>query len=702
MTLRPLVCWCCGLMVAMLASCASPEPPLPIARRGVLDLRAVDFSRQPTVPLDGTWRWTWQALLDPAAPPGGPVEFTDFPRTWKQSRWRGAPIPSQGCATYELTVLLPPRPPDLGLRVPDVYTSLRVFVNGREVARSGTPGCRAAETDAHWAWHVGEVKNPADTLRILVQIANFAHAKGGPNRSFVLGDRTYLYRQQSTGRVLDFFLMGCLFMGGMSFLGLYLFGRHDQAILYFGLFCLCYSYRIVGVEERFLNAQLPWLSWPVTTRLEYVTLFLSVALFVRYSHALYPRDTHRFFRVITETVCYGCAALTLVTRPIFFTRLIDPFLGFMFVCILYGLYLYGVAARRNRPGAWFSLASTGLLMALFWYLNSAYFQTAGLNRIVTFGGYLGFFLLQTLVLQYRFAHRLQQARLEAEQGLRAKADFLSTMSHEIRTPLNAIIGMSHLLLADRPRPEQKEQLDVMLFSANNLLNIVNDILDFTKIEAGKISIEAIPMDLGLIARNVVMGYRSVADEKGLNLHLRLDDALPAPVLGDPTRTAQVLINLLHNAIKFTQEGSVEVSLTVGARSAQDVRVRLAVKDTGIGIPESKQKQIFDRFTQADASTSRSFGGTGLGLAICKRILEIQDVKLQVHSEVGRGSTFFFVQAFPLAPVPAEVPPAAGPRPPGTRARAGQAAGGSQHSARRRRPHERPGGAGAAPALGGRC
>jgi CheY-like chemotaxis protein/two-component sensor histidine kinase len=219
------------------------------------------------------------------------------------------------------------------------------------------------------------------------------------------------------------------------------------------------------------------------------------------------------------------------------------------------------------------------------------------------------------------------------------------MSHEIRTPLNSVIGMSHLLLRNNPREDQVEHMDVMLFSAKNLLAIVNDILDYNKIEAGKVNFEHIEMDVVSIAKSIIKSLELSAHDKGIELRIVIDEALKNKVLGDPTRLSQVITNLLHNAIKFTQSGYVELGIKVTQQDDKNMMLTVQVKDTGIGISKEKQKIIFERFTQADSSTSRGFGGTGLGLTICKRILELQGSLLHVISEVGYGSTFYFSQTF---------------------------------------------------------
>jgi len=320
----------------------------------------------------------------------------------------------------------------------------------------------------------------------------------------------------------------------------------------------------------------------------------------------------------------------------------------MLFCLIYIPSVYLIAYRRKRPGSVYALSSSIALMVVFAISLFHYWGLIPQLQGITFLGYVSFFFLQSLVLSHRVSFALKKAQQQAEQGLKVKTEFLSTMSHEIRTPLNSVIGMSHLLLRNNPRPDQREHLDVIIFSANNLLGIVNDILDYNKIEAGKITFEHIEMDLRAIARNVVNSLQTYADDKGIGLKLIIDERLKSKLNGDPIRVSQVITNLAHNAIKFTPSGLVEVSINVQEETDANITIKVAVKDTGIGISEDKQALIFERFTQADSSTSRGFGGTGLGLAISKRILELQNSSLQLISAEGKGSIFYFVQTFAKA------------------------------------------------------
>jgi signal transduction histidine kinase/CheY-like chemotaxis protein/ligand-binding sensor domain-containing protein len=237
--------------------------------------------------------------------------------------------------------------------------------------------------------------------------------------------------------------------------------------------------------------------------------------------------------------------------------------------------------------------------------------------------------------------KLQAAKSRAEEATEAKSRFLSVMTHELRTPMNAVIGFSHLLIQNNPRPDQLEDMKTLRFSAENLLALINNILDFNKIEARKISLEQINFNLKNLIDEIISSMKIRAQHKSIELHFNFDNRLPDNVIGDPLRLSQIISNLLSNALKFTEKGSVTIDMDLISQTKKNVLIDISVTDTGIGINNDTVHSIFDAFTQASSETSRKYGGTGLGLAITQKLLELFDSKIQVESEIGKGSRFSF-------------------------------------------------------------
>jgi signal transduction histidine kinase/ActR/RegA family two-component response regulator len=262
---------------------------------------------------------------------------------------------------------------------------------------------------------------------------------------------------------------------------------------------------------------------------------------------------------------------------------------------------------------------------------------------------------------HALSESLRETSARADASNKSKSEFLANMSHEIRTPMNGIIGFTDLTLDTSLEPTQRSYIETVKRSAQSLLVIINEILDFSKIESGKMELECIPIDWQALVHDTLQGLAVEAGQKGVAVSCKLADQMPLDCLGDPGRISQVLSNLCHNAVKFTDSGFVAVKVQARHVDAQRCEVRVAVRDTGIGIAPEKHAAVFNAFSQGDASTTRRFGGTGLGLTISKRLVEGMGGRMWLESTPGQGSTFYF--SLPLQRGSQNLPPPVADGPP---------------------------------------
>ncbi|MEQ9303410.1 MAG: ATP-binding protein, partial [Marinoscillum sp.] len=616
-----------------------------VADEGVIDLRDLedDFS---WIELDGQWFLDWNTLhTNSTVAPGTPL--VKFPQIWNLEQQTG--FSSTGFATYQVLVLLDSTK-GYAISTPAVYSSYRFYINGELISQNGEVGVSDETSEPKWIQYTTSIdpRILADTNVFTFQISNYSHARGGPVDSIVFGYEDKLVRRRNLLFTLDAMLAGALIMGGMFFLGLYLYGRRQMSILYFSIICIVFSYYVVGTGNYLITWLFRDVPWLITLKLEYVSVYLMALLFTKYAYATYPLDGPKYAEKAVMITCLLFIGFALLLPSSIFTAIQTYFL--IFIIGIMGLicYMYLKAVYLKRPGSEYTAVSTSVILLIF--LAQVFHQLTFLEIpvFVMPVGYVVFFFLQSIATSHQVSLAWKKAKDQAEVSLRAKSDFLSTMSHEIRTPMNAVIGLTHHLLDSHPRTDQKKTLDILKFSSENLLRLINDILDYNKLESGKLIIEESVFNMKDIGQNLVDGFKTTAEEMKTEVIFDYDANLPLRYKGDVGRLTQVLSNLINNAIKFTREGTVTLQIHQKERSPESIVIDFAVIDTGIGISKLDRRKIFEKFNQANTSINRQYGGTGLGLAITKKILELQGVEIYLESDLGQGSRFFFSQRYKIA------------------------------------------------------
>lgn len=629
---------CCSAFV--LSAQAEREETM-VVRNGGLAIDIDIFERE-AIPLNGEWEMYWGQLLKPediAAATKLVPTYTRLPALWNGSTDNEEMRSGKGYATYRLRIIFDEEPPMLALSLPDFYTSYELWVNGEPLAHNGKVGKGKASTKPYWAPQVVPISIDGKDMEIVLQVANFHHRFGGLGEPIVIGKSKMLFDQQASIYNLSWVIFGCLVMCGLFLLGLNAFGQGDKATLFFAAFCLAHSYRMVGAEHYALHQAMPFLPFWLTTKLEYISLYLSISFFWEYGRQILPDFMSLKANKFVRWVIYGCTLIVLVSPISYYAYTLEIVKPLLLISVFYGTICVLRASYQDWQGMFFfTLGILALFVVLIGTLLD-YVRILQPNPFIVLSAYILFLFFETLHLSKRFAAVYQEVADVAAMANKAKTEFLATVSHEIRTPMNGVIGMADLLGQLPLSQEAKNYVDTIKLSGNNLVEIINDILDLSKIEAERMDLESEAFSIRQLVTQSLELLKPRAEQKNLALICEIAADIPEFVEGDATRIRQIFTNLVSNAIKFTEQGEISVKVRLLNESNDKVECQLEVKDTGIGIPTDRLSTLFLPFSQVDASISRKYGGTGLGLAISRRLAKLMGGDIAVKSTENKGSIF---------------------------------------------------------------
>ena len=644
----------------LLISCQNREPvqETPEIINGVLDLSNWDFEKDGTVKLNGNWEFYWKQLLEPNdfKQKVQPVKtgYFDIPGSWNDYEIDQKKISGTGYGTFRLIVKVKNEESIYGLKMLHMATAYQMWIDDAILLSNGKVG-KSYETMVPQYLPKISMFSPQDkTIQIVLQVSNFYHRKGGPWEVIEFGRGDQIIKKREFRINFELFLFGALLIMAIYHFGLYIFRRKDKSTLYFGFVCLAIIGRVLIHGERFLISIFPNINWEFALKIEYICFYMFIPLFMMFFEKLFPLEFSKILLRISQWLGFVFIMFVAV-MPASINSYSIPF--YQIITVVFGIYLHYVLIKaiiKKREGAFLLL--TGGVFFFLAYINDILVANEFYYSIhlVPLGLFV-FITSQSIILSKRFSNAFSTVEIQSDQlkinekELKAKNEallnsskikdmFLANTSHELRTPLNGIIGLAESLrdgIAGVLPDKADVNLSMIIHSGRRLANLVNDILDFSKMKNQDLELHLKPVELKSSVEVVLALFEPIMGEKPIKLLNKISDDI-ALVIADENRLQQILVNLIGNAIKFTHQGEVCIAAEV-----KDSYIIIAIEDSGIGIPQENQVQIFESFEQVDASTSRIHGGTGLGLAITKILIELHDGSIRVESEVGKGSTFFF-------------------------------------------------------------
>ncbi len=535
--------------LALSSSCSSVDDS-PVERIGLGE-------NDLCTPLSAPWGFFPFELIPASDSLNDPPLEIPFDRLWNDipEMERSGVRSGFGYASYQQRISIPDGMQNPALRIPEMYCAYRLFANGRPIASNGLVGEREKDHRSYWLPKIVPLPQGVSEFVLTLHVSNFDHFRGGAYKPMVLGPLASVQLERNQEFAWVSLLSGGLLIGGLFFLGFFLFDRSDRTVLYFSLFCIFYAYRMIGTEGYVLHEIAPGLRFPLAIRLEYGSLYLSALMFTAFLRNLYPIDINpwliRYFLMFTVFQIF-CLFLPVY----YFSGLLLTFLAVGSLFIVYAFYIFLRAFYHRRTGAGWALFSGFFLALSSLILILDYMAWLTPSKGLYYGLYAGFFISQSLILSYRFARNQMRLLIKAESNARSRNDFISTLGHELRTPLNTIFGVSSMLEKNHSDSQTREQLSSVRLSAEQLTQTISEMLSFSDTDPSDLTLTSEPFRLQELVQRQHSVARPFLDRTAIKFRTSVSDTLAAEYMGDAMRIRQLLYLLSSFCLRMLKEGEL--------------------------------------------------------------------------------------------------------------------------------------------------
>jgi signal transduction histidine kinase/CheY-like chemotaxis protein len=636
----------------LLVSCTYFPSEKIIAQNGIMDLSSIDIESVGPLKLKGEWEFYWELLLEPEDFKEDNIlnqksGLMTAPGLWTGNIYNDTELPAFGYATYRLIIKPGNNTGSFGLYAPDQGTAFRLYCNGKLLASNGKVGNSDSESKPGYDRQIAFFENATEPIELICQISNFDYRKGGMWYGIVFGTEKQIINFQYDRFFYELFLLGIIFITMIYHFSLFILRKEDRSPLYFGLFCLAIILRLLVVGEKIITKLIPGFNWELLIKIEYCSFPLAILFFSLFIFTVFPKETIKRVLTAVNTVLLACCLFILVS-PAKISNNIIPLLEVIGILyIIYFIYISIRAITNSKQEALIFLS--GLLFITLTFANDILHA----NEILNFGyllpfGLFGFIFAQSLLISIRFSNAFKMVK-KLNESLkkidRLKNEFLDNTSHELKTPLNVIHSIINLFKKTELNNEQSDYLKIIKSSSLLLSNLLNDILDISRIRIGQIQINKLSFNINEILIEVTESMKILATQKGLKLELNNNCSINYYLIGDYLRLKQILINLITNSIKYTETGIIELTVKEKQEKPEKLKICFTIKDTGIGIPEDKINKIFAPYIQLEDIKTDSTEGIGLGLAITQKLILLMNGSITVSSREGYGSEFNILLPF---------------------------------------------------------